>query len=412
MTRGQRPAVGAPGAARIVVCLVTRETRGVPAAVVRCLQAAGGYDVHVVTAESRATLRYSRYCTVHRHTLATADDVLAAVQEVATSTGAEPLVAVPVEEELIRLAGEVDWAVAPHVIVASGPSPALCRTIDDKWECQQLLESAELPVIDTAAADDDRARVLARASAWPDGALVKPRIGAGGRGIVRCRTVEELDEALEARSEQLDRYIVQEFISGEHVGCNLMAADGEVVLATSQAGWLDGVPDGFTTPVGLDVAAERDVLELAQAFAKATQWDGVANIDLRRQHGDGRLFVVEINPRYWQTLLGSLAAGVNFPHAHVSRARGRSTGSSLPRATRWADFHTITDTGPALRIGLRNAVAVWRATDWRILALDPAYEAVLLAVKLRRIGVSVARRTLRQPRRAAGAALRRAGLRQ
>ncbi|WP_284293576.1 ATP-grasp domain-containing protein [Luteimicrobium album] len=370
-----------------------------------------------MTAESRTTLRYSRHCTIHRHALATADEVLAAVQEavqeMVTSTSAgEPVVVVPVEEELIRLTGEVDWSAAPQVVVAAGPSPALCRTIDDKWECQQLLESAALPVIDTAAADDDRARVLARASAWPDGALVKPRLGAGGRGIVRCRTVEELDEALEARRDQLDRYIVQEFIAGEHVGCNLLAVDGQVVLATSQVGWLDGVPDGFTTPVGLDVAAEEDVLELAQEFAAATRWDGVANIDLRRRRGDGRLFVVEINPRYWQTLLGSLAAGVNFPHAHVGRARGGDPESSQPLPTRWADFHTITDTAPALRIGLRNVVAVRRATDWHVLALDPAYEAVLLADKLRRIGISGARRTLRRPRRAAGAALRRAGLRQ
>jgi predicted ATP-grasp superfamily ATP-dependent carboligase len=39
---------------------------------------------------------------------------------------------------------------------------------------------------------------------------------------------------------------------------------------------------------------------------------GVALIDLRNNNQDDHIKVLEINPRYWGSLIGALSAGVNF----------------------------------------------------------------------------------------------------
>ena len=43
-------------------------------------------------------------------------------------------------------------------------------------------------------------------------------------------------------------------------------------------------------------------------------WNGVAHIDMRIDAEDGEVKIFELNSRFWGSILGSLRAGVNFPH--------------------------------------------------------------------------------------------------
>jgi predicted ATP-grasp superfamily ATP-dependent carboligase len=43
------------------------------------------------------------------------------------------------------------------------------------------------------------------------------------------------------------------------------------------------------------------------------RWSGVAHLDFKKEKKSGKLFLIDFNPRFWGTLLGSTRAGVNFP---------------------------------------------------------------------------------------------------
>lgn len=58
------------------------------------------------------------------------------------------------------------------------------------------------------------------------------------------------------------------------------------------------------------------------------EWNGVAMVEFRRRHDDGKFFFMEINPKFWGSLELSLAAGVNFPVLLARMAAGENIGYS------------------------------------------------------------------------------------
>jgi predicted ATP-grasp superfamily ATP-dependent carboligase len=80
----------------------------------------------------------------------------------------------------------------------------------------------------------------------------------------------------------------------------------------------------FDSPAGVEFYEDPNVLQSVARLAKALSWNGVANIDLRVEEPDGSLDILEVNPRFWRTLMGSLAAGVNFPYLACLHGMGES----------------------------------------------------------------------------------------
>lgn len=59
-------------------------------------------------------------------------------------------------------------------------------------------------------------------------------------------------------------------------------------------------------------------------MVQALDWSGVANFDLLVDLERDEVLVLEMNPRYWRSLLGSLVAGVNFPALSCLLSEGTS----------------------------------------------------------------------------------------
>jgi len=79
----------------------------------------------------------------------------------------------------------------------------------------------------------------------------------------------------------------------------------------------------------------RPVLEIARQLVCELKWSGVANLDFRVEAGTGRPLVLELNGRYWASLLASTAAGVNFPDLQVRTTLGERIAPPQPRFGRF-----------------------------------------------------------------------------
>ena len=146
--------------------------------------------------------------------------------------------------------------------------------------------------------------------------LLKPRIGEGGVGISLIHDAPQLNFILPSPNVEPALSIIQEFIPGQNVGCNVFCQDGQILAFTMQHP-LDQ-SQSFAPASSIQFTFHEGALAQAAKLCRHLHWTGVANFDLRLHATNGQVFLLEMNPRFWATIHGSVLAGTNFVRLNSS----------------------------------------------------------------------------------------------
>src|ERR1035437_6650430 len=141
--------------------------------------------------------------------------------------------------------------------------------------------------------------------------LIKPVRGSGGTGIKYFEDRSALDLYFKDHSENGD-YIVQSFIRGYDIDCSVLCNDGEIMASTIQKKIVNSL--SFRPSGSVDFFYDSNTYNVVKEVVNKLNWSGIVHFDLRYDDRDGEVKLIEMNPRYWASILGSLAAGVNFPY--------------------------------------------------------------------------------------------------
>lgn len=201
--------------------------------------------------------------------------------------------------------------LSPLARIALLPESGRADLVSDKWTFYLALKQAGIPTPKTVLVDDPScADRLGPGIAL----LLKPRHGSGGQGIIKFKDSCQFKSRAHEFIRPNQPYILQHYIEGHDVDRSLLAQDGRILCSTIQKPLFR---HGFA-PVGtLHFQNDHAVGDLVDRLIALTNWTGIAHIDLRYDHRTAQPMVIEMNPRYWSSLIGSLVAGVNFPLAHV-----------------------------------------------------------------------------------------------
>jgi carbamoyl-phosphate synthase large subunit len=191
--------------------------------------------------------------------------------------------------------------------VLAAPSEATLAVTLDKWElAQRCAPLLRVPVTRLLNADGIALR-------WAFPVIVKPRRGAGSRGV---RLVP--DRAALSAMEPDEALIIQEHLPGDEYSVDVLAdADGGVVAAVPRT--RTRVDSGVS--IAGQTVHDEGLEQTAAAVARAIGLRGVANVQLRRD-ADGVPALLEVNPRFPGALPLTIAAGVDMPSLVLDLALG------------------------------------------------------------------------------------------
>lgn len=218
-----------------------------------------------------------------------------------------------VDVELPGLAARRTELTAVGTALAA-PSHETLVTCLDKYRLAQAVEGqARIPVT----------RLLNRegiGAEWTFPVIVKPRSGAGSRGV---RLIADRS-TLEALGED-ERILIQENLPGEEFSVDVLAGDdGGVIAAVPRS--RERVDSGVS--IAGRTVRRAELSETAAAVATAIGLTGVANVQLRYS-AEGVPALLEVNPRFPGAMPLTIAAGVDMPSLLLDSVLGRTVPATV-----------------------------------------------------------------------------------
>lgn len=304
--------------------------------VVRSLARARRWRVHVLGRDApprQPALAWSRHIrSYHRINGAPETEASAyieAIRGAVQKTGAKLIV--PVVEPTALFCIRHRAALEGIASLALLPEENAFTTAIDKGLLAEFMAERGLPHPTTVLPGGDIGRLR-----FP--VLVKPRRLSGGRGIVKVESREALEAELAHRADR-DHVCIQEYIDGTDRGCSILARSGRIEACTTQRGITRH--GAFAVHAEISMEAAPAVRAVAERLVSALRWSGVANIDFRIDSRTGEALVLEVNGRYWASLLASTAAGVNFPDLACRLALGETVPAVAPQAGRFVQLGMV-----------------------------------------------------------------------
>lgn len=195
----------------------------------------------------------------------------------------------------------------------------------NKRKLANLLTENQIPCPPFAVMNN-LAELKDRAAAMRYPVLVKPDRGAFGRLIRRFENWEQLKEFYIENETEIKNYILQPFIIGSDVTCNVICKKGEIICYTIQESPIK-TGSNFSSNDILKFHDDAQVIAVIAKLMKLLHWHGVACIDLRRDIKDNSINVLEINGRFWASVISSYTrTGLNFPIEMYNLAMGIDIG--------------------------------------------------------------------------------------
>ncbi|MGA9119849.1 MAG: ATP-grasp domain-containing protein [Bacteroidota bacterium] len=286
--------------------------------VIRALGRIRGIRVTLASRDSRNPAKSSRWCKSFEYIPPHVDEreTLGQIDRVIARQSID--VILPIGDRSVSFISRHVSALSTMCAVTPVPRVEDFELAVDKWRFTQYLVANKISCpksLHCSSVDD-----LERASSeleYP--VLLKPRRGHSGHGIERFASFIDLKKHFQSARANPGDYILQEVVEGHDFGCNVLSWEGEILAYTLQRGELQGSTP-YGAPAGVRFIDDEDVYNAATAFPARIRWNGVMNLDLRHDRAEGVIKVLEANPRYWRSLMGSVVAGVNFPYLACLKA--------------------------------------------------------------------------------------------
>ena len=286
--------------------------------VVQSLGMTGKTNVFILTTHQNI-VKYSRYCNpfyISSH--ADYKEINSLMEHVLSRYSID--VILPVAEKGVYYIRQNDWLKRWNI--APIPDIPTISKVGDKWRLANISKSIGIDspqsIFISKKSDIEKAELINK---YP--VLIKPVRGAGGYGIVLIHSKKMLFDQLKKRvpNNRNKSFIIQELINGSDLDISILCRHGKILAYTIQEP-IQKSKNVFVFAKMIQFLYNSKILEFCRKLVEYIKWSGVAHLDFLFEKTEKKLHLIDFNPRYWGTLLGSTCAGINFPYLACLAAIG------------------------------------------------------------------------------------------
>ncbi len=305
--------------------------------VLSCFSRIPNLKVHVLSTDPNTPARQSGLsASFHLYNPSNDEEYIEAIREVAQKVSATVLLAVSRLGILFTIRNlKVLQQIAP---VAPVPPLNSFETAQDKGLLAEFLIENDFPIPPTLQCTLDT-KFFNEIETMKFPVLLKPNMGASGQGIIEFNNCPSLVQYLENNKNILKPCVIQSKLVGQDIACNVLAKEGKILAHTVQLGILSN-PVRFKPPSVVEMIQHEPAFELTQTLVSKLNWSGVAQFGLFLSEDDVKepVKILEINPRFFGRLRGSLMAGINFPYLSALTALGIPLPASNYKNCKFIEF--------------------------------------------------------------------------
>jgi predicted ATP-grasp superfamily ATP-dependent carboligase/protein-tyrosine-phosphatase len=202
------------------------------------------------------------------------------------------------------------------------PEPRVTGRVLDKWETLNVAKECAIPIPRTYVLRESSCLDARHELPFP--MVVKPRtkLRENEFKVFYADNYEELSARLSATIGKSGEVLIQEYVSGDGVGVEMLMHEGSPV-AIFQHRRIKEVPSqGGAGVIVVSEHPDPKLVRYSLDLLRGLDWTGVAMIEFRINHATGDVALMEINGRYWGSLFLPFKAGIDFPFYEWQLAHG------------------------------------------------------------------------------------------
>ncbi|SFE72993.1 carbamoyl phosphate synthase large subunit [Alteribacillus iranensis] len=237
-----------------------------------------------------------------------------------------------VESVIVQLGGQTGISLTEELEAAGlkvlGTSSDTIDQLEDRGRFYEFMQRVDVPHI-PGVTGYDREDVLQKAETVGYPILLRPSYVIGGQGMAILTNKEELESYLSSVNENVEYPIlIDAFLPGKELEVDVLTDGHDIFIPgmfehVEPAGVHSGDSMAVTPPFSLDETTKELAVQYAQNIAKGMDFKGIFNIQF--VYENGRLYVIEINPRASRTVpIFSKVTGVKMVEGAVQMLLGTS----------------------------------------------------------------------------------------
>ncbi|SDS70694.1 ATP-grasp domain-containing protein [Formosa sp. Hel1_31_208] len=287
--------------------------------VIHCLSQIETYKIFVLSRKKRTATKYSKFTTYYKYYPRQITEPWVDIINKEIELNSISIV-LPIAEAEISFFIKHQNDISQQAKVIPLPGLTQFDISVNKKSLHEFCELNQIPHPKSYYLTPDGTKVNLNEMNFP--ILIKPLDLKGGDGIERVDSAPQLRKKLRGHK---DSYFIQEYIKGYDIDCSVICLNGDIVTHTIQKGNLKG-NNAYAPQLSFEFLNNDEVLEIARDVMAKLNWSGVAHLDLRYDEQASSYKLIEINPRFWGSIEGSLNAGVNFPDLAIQLALQQTIG--------------------------------------------------------------------------------------